>query len=145
MNQYSNKAIDYYNYVNNNYNQPTFTEDANASKLYDPYEGFIRGNMFPNLYNGYKVTNPIALKAKNDKEQMLIYLDSLGFAAHDISLYLDLHPNDKDMIAAFKNYQTQTNKLMEQYEQSFGPLVVDSKANMMYPWKWNNGPWPWDK
>ena len=37
---------EYYNYVNNNYNQPTFTENANPSKLYDPYQGFIRGNMF---------------------------------------------------------------------------------------------------
>ena len=47
------ERMDKYNYVNNNYNQPMWTENANSSKLYDPYQGFIRGNMFPNLYNSY--------------------------------------------------------------------------------------------
>ena len=77
---------EYYNYVNNNYNQPTFTENANPSKLYDPYQGFIRGNMFKSLYNDYKLKNPVELQAMTDKEQLLLMLDALGFAMVDISL-----------------------------------------------------------
>ena len=144
MNQYSN-SLDYYNYTNNNYNQPMFTEDADAKKLYDPYQGFIRGNMFPNLYNGYKVNGPINLEPKNEREEMLMYLDELCFAAHDISLYLDIYPKDKDMIEAFANYNKEANKVMEQYQKMYGPLVVNSETNTVYPWAWDNQPWPWEK
>lgn len=144
MNQYPN-TLDYYNYVNNNYNKPTFTEDVNASKLYDPYQGFIRGNMFPNLYNGYKTNGPINLTPKTEQEEMLMYLDSLAFAAHDINLYLDIYPKDKDMIEAFINYRKQADQVMKKYEEMYGPLMVNSEANTVYPWAWDNKPWPWEK
>ena len=144
MNQYPN-TLDYYNYVNNNYNKPTFTEDVNASKLYDPYQGFIRGNMFPNLYNGYKTNGPINLTPKSEREEMLMYLDSLAVAAHDINLYLDIYPKDKDMIEAFINYRKQADQVMKKYEEMYGPLMVNSEANTVYPWAWDNKPWPWEK
>ena len=144
MNQYPN-SLDYYNYVNNNYNKPNFTEDVNASKLYDPYQGFIRGNIFPNLYNGYKLNNPINLTPKSEQEEMLMYLDSLAFAAHDINLYLDIYPKDKDMIEAFSNYRKQADQVMKKYEEMYGPLMVNSEANTVYPWGWDNKPWPWEK
>lgn len=143
MNQYPN-SLDYYNYTNNNYNKPTFTEDANASKLYDPYQGFIRGNMFPKLYNGYKSSSPIVLDPKDERQEMLMYLDSLSFAAHDINLYLDIFPKDKDMIEAFANYRKEANQVMDKYQQTYGPLLVNSEANTVYPWAWDNRPWPWE-
>lgn len=134
---------DYYNYKNNNYNKPLYTEDADANKLYDPFQGFIRGNMFPNLYNGYKV-NPIEIKPANEQARMLTYLDSLSFAAHDINLYLDIYPNDKDMINLFNQYRMEANKLMEEYQNTYGPLLVNSNANEVKPWAWDNKPWPWE-
>ena len=146
MYQYPNaNIIDYYNYTNNNYNKPNYAEDANASKLYDPYQGFIRGNMFPNLYNGYKISNPINIEPKSEKEEMLIYLDYLAFAAHDINLYLDLYPKDKDMLEAFSMYRIEADKVRKQYEKKYGPLEVNSEANTVYPWAWDNKPWPWEK
>lgn len=144
MNQYPN-SLEYYNYVNNNYNKPMFTENADAKKLYDPYQGFIRGNMFPNLYNGYKTNGPINLDPKNEREEMLMYLDSLGFAAHDISLYLDIYPKDRDMLEAFTNYRREFNQVMDKYQKMYGPLLVNSEANTVYPWAWDNRPWPWEK
>ena len=54
---FNNLRLDKYNYVNNNYNQPLYTENVSSINLYDPYQGFIRGNMFPNLYNGYTDKN----------------------------------------------------------------------------------------
>lgn len=144
MNQYP-KSLEYYNYTNNNYNQPIFTENADAKKLYDPYQGFIRGNMFPNLYNGYKLKQPLNLEPKSEREEMLVYLDALAFAAHDINLYLDLYPNDRDMIQAFANYRMQADQVMKKYEEMYGPLVVNSEANTVTPWAWDNKPWPWEK
>ena len=50
MNTY-NMTKDYYNYANNNYNQPLYNQNIQDKQIYDPYNGFIRGNMFPELYN----------------------------------------------------------------------------------------------
>ena len=50
----TNMTKDYYNYVNNNYNQPSYNSQNENVNLYNPYQGYIRGNMFPNLYNTYK-------------------------------------------------------------------------------------------
>ena len=135
---------EYYNYVNNNYNQPTFTENANPSKLYDPYQGFIRGNMFKSLYNDYKLKNPVELQAMTDKEQLLLMLDALGFAMVDISLYLTIYPNDRDMTELYNQYRQQEKAVCDQYEKMYGPLTTDSEV-LSKGWTWNSSPWPWEK
>ena len=135
---------EYYNYVNNNYNQPTFTENANPSKLYDPYQGFIRGNMFKSLYNDYKLKNTVELQAMTDKEQLLLMLDALGFAMVDISLYLTIYPNDRDMTELYNQYRQQEKAVCDQYEKMYGPLTTDSEV-LSKGWTWNSSPWPWEK
>lgn len=143
MYEYRNK-LDYYNYINNNYNQPMYTKDENPASLYDPYNGFIRGNMFPNLYNGYKLDKPLDIKPNNDKQSLLLYVDALSFAAHDINLYLDVYPNDKDMINLYNQYRMEANNLMEEYQNKFGPLLVSNDSTNTVPWSWDNRPWPWE-
>lgn len=137
------RKLDYYNYENNNYNQPLFSENENPNNLYDPYNGFIRGNMFPTLYNGYKI-DPIMIQGSDEQMRLLIMLDALCFAKEDLNLYLDIYPNDKDMIALFKKYTEETEKVRADYENKYGPIFVDSLANMVYPWAWDNEPWPWE-
>ena len=138
-----NRKLDYYNYNNNNYNKPLFSENENPKSILDPYNGFIRGNMFPNLYNGYKI-DPISLQPSNEQMRLLIMLDSLCFAKEDLNLYLDVYPNDKDMINLFNQYRIETDKLIDEYESKYGPIFVDSKTNSKVPWAWNKEPWPWE-
>ena len=64
---------DYYNYLNNNYNQPNYNQ--NNVSLYEPYEGFIRGNMFKDLYNKYKTNEPIKIVPKNKQAELLTTID----------------------------------------------------------------------
>lgn len=135
---------DYYNYKNNNYNQPMYTEDADALKLYDPYQGFIKGNMYPNLYNGYKV-NPIEINPGNEQARLLTNLDALCFALTDINLYLDIYPNDRDMLNLFNQYRIEANRLKEEYQNKYGPILLSSDANKAYPFNWIKSPWPWEK
>ena len=134
---------EYYNYMNNNYNQPIFTENSNPNKLYDPYQGFIRGNLYQSLYNGYKV-NPMDLKPINEQAKMLTQLDSLCFAITDINLYLDVYPEDKDMIQLFNQYREQEKIIMNEYQKKYGPITLSSDANNTYPFIWINSPWPWE-
>ena len=139
-----NNINDYYNYKNNNYNKPIYTEDANSKKLYDPYNGFIKGNMFPNLYNSYKMENPIDIQAIDDQTRLMIMLDALEFATIDLNLYLDIYQNDKDILELFNQYRTETNNLRKEYESLYGPILTNSEALMAYPWAWDNSPWPWE-
>ena len=129
--------LEYYNYNNNNYNQPLYSKDENPSTLYDPYQGFIRGNMFPNLYNAYKTETP-----ENLPNDLLTYLNALTFAAHDINLYLDVYPDDKDMIKLFNQYREESIKLLMEYQEKNGPIVITSDENNVYPFRWIDG-WPW--
>ena len=39
---------------NMNFNKCGFDGKTSPNKLYDVYNGFIRGNMFPDLFNQYK-------------------------------------------------------------------------------------------
>ena len=142
---YYNKTQDYYNYVNNTYNQPLYNQKQNASKkLFDPYNGFIRVNMFPELYNGYKLNKPLEITPLNEQADMLTYIDALGFAIIDINLYLDLHPNDSNMIELFNTYRKEKDQITKEYESKYGPLTINSQSLNKMPWAWDNAPWPWE-
>ena len=134
---------DYYNYINNNYNNPTYAPKE-ENTLFNPYQGFIRGNLFPSLYDPYKIARPFEVEPMNDQAELLTYIDSLTFAAHELNLYLDVYPNDQQMIQKFNQYRMEANRAIEQYENSYGPLLVTSDATNVTPWAWDNRPWPWE-
>lgn len=143
MNNKYNPTKDYYNYMHNNYNQPTYMQPA-APKEYDPYNGFIRGNMFPELYNSYKINKPFEISPMNEQAEMLTILDSLCFATIDLNLYLDNYPNDREAINRFNEYREQLNSYKQEYQQKFGPLLLSSNSLNKFPWAWNDSPWPWE-
>ena len=33
---------------------------------------------------------------------------------------------------------------MDEYENKYGPLVLDSNSLNTYPWAWDDKPWPWE-
>lgn len=136
---------DYYNYINNNYNNPTYTQDVTKKNVFDPYNGFIRGNLFPDLYNTYRIDKPYEIKPMNEQAEMLTYIDSLGFACNDLALYLDVYPDDKDALELFNQYRVSLDEYMVQYQNKFGPILRSSNSLTKYPWAWNKSPWPWEK
>lgn len=154
MNQ---KIMNYQNYFNQpntnpnpnpnhnmNFNKCTYTPKERPEDLYEAYEGFIRGNMFPDLYNQYKVSKPFDVEPMNEQAQLLTYVDALSFAAHDINLYLDNFPDDHAMIQLYNHYRTEAERAIKEYENHFGPLYVTSNATYKSPWSWNSLPWPWE-
>ncbi len=40
---------------NNNFNKCNYIQQVTPNDLYSAYAGFIRGNMYPDLYNQYKM------------------------------------------------------------------------------------------
>lgn len=140
MNNYTNYFNNQNQYQNLNANQYV----SPLNNIADPYEGFKRGNMFKDLYDPYKISKPYEIMPANDQAKMLTNLNSLGFALIDLNLYLDVFPNDRQMIDLYNRYRIQKNELTAIYENQYGPLDLSSNALNTYPWSWDDKPWPWE-
>lgn len=57
----------------------------------------------------------------------------LGFAAWDVRLYLDTHPNDERALQLFAQLCQQPT-----YASAFLPCAQG------YAWPWVDAPWPWE-
>ena len=127
--------IDYFN---------NFSEESNNSlDLFSPYEGYIKGNLFKNLYQEYKNYRPSRLNVNSEKMEMLVNIGQIGFASHELNLYLDNYPNNRKALELFNKYSNMTNKLIKEYENKYGPLTVGG-INEDVPFNWENGKWPWE-
>lgn len=138
-----NNYVDYYNYMNN-INQ---NRNSNQRKLgYDTeaYLGFIRGNMFSNLYDPYQNYQIQELNPNNEQEYLLLLVQMYGFAAHDLGLYLDVNPNDGKAIDLRNNYINLYNQSLANYESKYGSLTLNSQGLDTKPWAWNTKKWPWE-
>ena len=129
--------------MKNTFNNNTYNKQ-NDNRLYDPYNGLIRGNLFKNLYDPYKTGEPYEIKPMNEQAELLTSLDALGFAMIDLNLYLDVFPNDKEKINLYNQYRKQKEEILKEYESKYGPITTNSDSLNSYPWAWNNMPWPWD-
>lgn len=114
----------------------------NKDRLVPENIGYIRGNMFMDEYIPYKNFREKKLEVKTEEEELLLKLSEAEFAMHDISLYLDLHPNDYEMTEEFKKYARKYNDLIEIYQKTYRPLNVNSIYTKDYEYYKN--PWPWD-
>ena len=133
-----------YNFLNNNWYR-NMQNNMNNSSLFTPIDGFEKGNMFANLYNQYKNYKPAKLKASNEREKIFLELVSICFAAHDLNLYLDLHPEDSSILTLFNDYRMKENELKRVYESKYGPLTVNSDSVINNDsFMWVNSVWPWE-
>ena len=114
--------MNYYNYMNNIGNMNTMNNMNNANiqlpSIYDPYQGFIRGNLFRDLYSPYKLNKPYDIEPANEQARMLTSIDALKFAMIDLNLYLDIYPNSKEYIDLFNRYRVEVNGLIKEYESN---------------------------
>lgn len=166
MNDY---GFDYLNYITNvpnnqnymqskkmNMNYPKTNQTNNmkmmnpysvmmdSKQILDPMKGFIRGNLFENLYDPYKTYKPMELSPTNEREALLYQLMQYKFALTELDLYLDTHPNDGEAVSLYHNYLTIEKQMCDQYESMYGPLTLDSNYLGQNRWNWKNSPWPWE-
>ncbi len=124
-----------------NYNE---SETSNQLSLYTPYEGYTRGNMFKDLYNGYKNYKPYKIKVNSERDEAMLNLAQISFSAHDLNLYLDNFPNDKEALNLFNKYRKMALELMNNYERRYGPIKVSSFDMSKTPYAWEHDVWPWE-
>lgn len=77
-----------------------------------------------------------------ERQMLLKKLSSYDFAAHELHMYLDTHPDDTSAEKAMNLYENKSAELREEYESKFGPLSADAADGCC--WAWISDPWPWD-
>lgn len=76
--------------------------------------------------------------------ELRLEIQRYSFAAHDMRLYLDTHPEDTRAFAVFQNLTQTAQKLTEEFESKYGPLDAAASARGTED-LWVNCPWPWEK
>lgn len=113
----------------------------NIIEIVSPSEGFNRGNLFDNYFWPYKYQADVT--PLNEKEKLMLKLQIYCFAAHELNLYLDLYPNDIEMIGLYNQYMEEVDEYKNEFESKYGPITLG--INEEYNWKWINSPWPWER
>ena len=144
MNNYN-----YFDTFNNTFLPPQMSNYDNYNTmnnmLFGPYEGYIKGNMFRNLYEQYKNYQPAPITPMNEQEEALLNLNQFQFAMHELNLYLDVFPNDANMMNQFVTFRNNYNKLLSEYENKYGALNINSTSLNSIPFRWSSTPWPWNR
>lgn len=108
--------------------------------LFTPYEGFLRGNAFKDEYIPYKDYRIGKVNFNSEQEELLFNISEYGFMMHDMNLYLDVNPNNREALNKFNEYRNKVNELILKYERKYGPLMVSSVSDKTFNWI---PTWPW--
>ena len=117
------------------------SDSNNSLDLFNPYEGFLKGNAFRDQYVPYKNKKVAKIDFNSEKEELMFNISEYAFMMHEMNLYLDINPNNKEARDKFNEYRSKMDDLITKYERKYGPLMVtNSDVNPSFNWV-NN--WPW--
>ena len=128
-----------YNDYSNN-----FDSQNNNLNLFNPYEGYLKGNIFKDEYKPYKNYKVAKININSEQEEMLLKIGEDNFMMHDLNLYLDVNPNDLDALNKFTMYRNKLNDEIIKYERKYGPLGIKSEVGNNENFTWVSK-WPWVK
>ena len=82
---------------------------------------------------------------REKQSSMLRRIQEVQFAALELGLYLDTHPNDSAALVDFETVNEKLRKIVREYERQCGPLfAVGQTIRSQETWLWAEGPWPWE-
>ena len=76
--------------------------------------------------------------------ELLKELSAQSFAALDLQLYIDTHPDDAEAIAAYNECVRAYEAARVGFEKSHGPLYSFVSPGPDTHFDWVNSPWPWE-
>lgn len=79
------------------------------------------------------------------REELMGKIRELQFAAVELNLFLDNHPENKQALSDYNKISEDLCELKKMYEEKCGPLTNYGYAPSQYPWQWVNEPWPWER
>ncbi len=83
------------------------------------------------------------MNRQNNKAALLRQIQEAGFTLHELVLFLDTHPTDRQALAMYRTYQKKYAELIAQYEAEHGPLTAYGVNGQAQNWTWGKDGWPW--
>lgn len=106
---------------------------------YEARMGLVRGTMHPGLdlpFMGMVNSRELPVTPLSE-------LQVLGFALHDLALYLDTHRDDKEALEVYRSYQKIFHKGMMEYNDQRTP-ISHAMPTESKEYNWLDDPWPWE-
>lgn len=117
---------------------PFVPSQGSGADTYPNNKALEEGSLFQDLNLPFH----LKVNAPDLADNSLNRLSAAGFVLHELGLYLDTHPYDKEALAMFQNVQEHLKTLRAEYVAEHGPLTMaDAMEKGNYTW-WK-GPWPW--
>lgn len=77
----------------------------------------------------------------NEKEQILKNIGALSFAAHELELFLDTHPQNRQAMSMLSGYRKYLSEAIALYESKFGKLILNiGDSDNAENWDWLSSP-----
>jgi spore coat protein JB len=84
-------------------------------------------------------------KQGSEQLRLLRNLQELEFAALEMNLFLDTHPDDEAALRSFNSLVPRLAAARQAVERIRGPLInFGQSATSKLPWQWIEEPWPWE-
>ena len=81
----------------------------------------------------------------NNRQSALLRIMELEFAAIDLNLFLDTHPDDSCALTDFAAVSQELMKAKAEFEARYGPpMIFGFGLNQGNTWRWIESPWPWE-
>ena len=102
---------------------------------------FLRGNMFDNEFIPFEKMVYVKPHINNEKDRLMYKIMESSFAINDYNLYLDLHPEDKNILSKYQKEVDKLNELTGEYTKKFGPLTLNNANYDTFEWAKTSFPW----
>ncbi len=80
----------------------------------------------------------------SERAAMLKKVQEADFAAYDLALYLDTHPDCQTALTMYKEAAEKSCAYRREFEAAYGPLTAMA-SSAAAPWQWIKNPWPWNR
>ena len=106
-----------------------------------PMQALERGTLFPGLdlplCNNYNAAE-LARTPMTETQ-------ALCFAAHELGLYLDTHPEDEEALRAYRTLRQAANEQTAEFSRRYYPLTTAQNTGSSARYVWVDDPWPWQR
>ncbi len=105
--------------------------------MYYPNTPYCIDNMTENIARRYN---------NNSKDELMCQIQQASFAAYDLQLYLDTHPDCAEALELYTKLNATVASLKQDYENAYGPLrAANSPCDTPFKWADTCYEWPWAK
>lgn len=109
-----------------------YAEEQCLGSIFEPQDAIVRGTLFPCLYK------PMCQDNGCMHNGCVTECQKMNFAAWEVRLYLNTHPNDKKALALLRRLREH-----ECCEVGYATAFLEDTCGCSR-WSWTDDPWPWE-